>query len=210
MKVPWWRIMKSFVRLINKILYTILLETGNQWRDFRIGEMLSDLLRMVTRRAAIFWIRWRREIWFLGRPIYSELHISKRQVTKEWTICSVACWVKYFLILQILWMWDDAELTTFDIYDFINIPESKTTPRLRTWLTRFTSELPTMILSEENLLKCLVEPISMYSVLFSFSFKKLLLIHWLTDFKHASNFVIPISTFCWDGFNLKYNCVSSA
>ena len=40
--------------MINKILYTILLETGNQWRDFRIGEMLSDLLRMVTRRAAIF------------------------------------------------------------------------------------------------------------------------------------------------------------
>ena len=59
--------------------------------------MLSDLLRMVTRGAAhIFEHVGDEKFYFLGRPTYNELHISKRQVTKEWTICSVACWSKIF------------------------------------------------------------------------------------------------------------------
>ena len=96
-----------------------------------------DLLRRVTSRAAMFWTRCRRAIWFWGRPVYNELHISKRHVLKEWTICSMAFWFRYFLILQILWKWNDAELTTFEIWDFMVIPASNKTPRLRTWLTHF-------------------------------------------------------------------------
>ena len=126
-------------------LYIILFETDSQWRDFNISEILSDLLRRVTSRAAMFWTHCRRAIWFWGRPIYSELHISKRHVIKEWTICSVAFWFRYFLILQILRIWNDAELTTFEIWDFMVIPASNKTPRLRTWLTHFISELPIMI-----------------------------------------------------------------
>ena len=49
------------------MLFVILFETGSQWRDFKICEMLLDLLQSEIRRAAIFWTRWRRKIWFFWK-----------------------------------------------------------------------------------------------------------------------------------------------
>ena len=52
-------------------LKTILCETGSQCSSFKIGVIWHDFVDEVTTRAAVFCMRWRRDIWFCGRPWFT-------------------------------------------------------------------------------------------------------------------------------------------
>ena len=110
--------------------------------SFKTGVMWADFLVKVTKPAAAFWIRWRRANWSWGSPNKRELSISSREVTKLWTICSVAQGFKYFLIPPIFLMWKDTERTILDIWIwwFRDKDESKMTPKLRAFVAGLMSE----------------------------------------------------------------------
>ena len=122
-------------------LYTILQLTGSQWNSCKIGAIWEDFFDKVITRAAEFWMRWRRSICVRGRPIKREWTMSiNRETTTEWTICSVACEFKYFLILPLLWMRNDAVWTILETWEFSDIVESNMAPILRAWATWVISE----------------------------------------------------------------------
>ena len=81
---------------MSKSLYMILEDTGSQWRSKRTGLIWEYFVVKVTTRAAVFCMRWRRDSWTSGITNKREFPISRRDVTMEWTICSVGSTIRIF------------------------------------------------------------------------------------------------------------------
>ena len=69
----WYISIKGFrpcivLYVMTRILNSILFSTGRQCKFFSIGVTWSDRLRPITRRPAVFWIRWSLCLWYLGIP----------------------------------------------------------------------------------------------------------------------------------------------
>ena len=176
----------------------ILDDIGSQCKSKRTGVMWECFLVKVTTRAAVFWMRWRRESCLSGRPNTREFPMSSRDVTNEWTICSVELRSRYFRIFPMLRIWNEAERTVWEMWLFRDMDESKITPRLRAWSTGLMWESPTVTNGMETLDNCCGEPtcINMNSVLVSLIFKKLSFIHWRMSSIHDSIQFIADSACC--------------
>ena len=77
--------------------------TGSQCKSNKIGEMCSEGFVRVTSLAAVFCFSCSLWIWSLGSPNKIALPMSKRDDTKAWTNCSVACGLRYLRILEDFW-----------------------------------------------------------------------------------------------------------
>ena len=160
----------------------------------------------VTTQAAVFCMRWRRDSWKSGSPNKREFPISRRDVTKEWTIFSVEAQSRCFRNLPMLRMWNEAERTVLEMWFLNVIDESKMTPRLRTWLTGFMWESPTVIKGIEIFESCCGEPINMNSDLLSLIFRKLTFIHWRISWTQASMRLMQDWVCCCEGLKDTFVC----
>ena len=136
-----------------------------------MGVICDLFLVKVTKRAAAFWMRFKRLIWSCGRPKRRELPMSSREVTKLCAICSVAWGSKYFLILSMFLMWKEAERTTLETWFFRDIDESKITPRLRALAASDMSESPIVICGTWTFDSCCLEPKRTNSVLYKMLYR---------------------------------------
>ena len=125
--------------------------------------MCAEGLVRVISRAAIFCFNCKRWICSFGRLKRSEFPMSKREVMKAWTSCSVACGVRNLRICPRFLIWKDADLTVEET--------SMMTPRFRTCLTGAMLESPILICRFLILSSFCLEPMIMNSVLLSLSLR---------------------------------------
>ena len=191
-------------------LYWIRKLTGSQCKSDKIGEMCSEGFVRVTSLAAVFCFSCSLWIWSLGSPNKMALPMSKRDDTKAWTNCSVAYGLRYLRILPRFLSWNDADLITDEIWGTRVIVLSIKTPRLRTCETGAIVESPIFMCGMVILLRLFLEPMSMNSVLLSFSLRQLSFIHWRISSTHASIREIHLLAASWFESKAEYNWVSSA
>ena len=88
-----------------------------------------------------------------GKPKSNELQLSRLEVTKEWTSCSVACGVRNLTIFPIMWIWWPHDwhsvLTCCSILRW----ESNITPGFFSWGLVETVESPTFIVDMLSFLR---------------------------------------------------------
>jgi len=65
-EIQWLSGIENFVR--EMILYSIRSKTLSQWTDFRIWVMCWNFGAGTTVRSRVFWMCWRRFIWYFERP----------------------------------------------------------------------------------------------------------------------------------------------
>ena len=179
----------SVFQVRRRILKWILKRIGNQWRRCRTGKMRSNFLVLVSMRAVAFWACWSFLSWDSVISYNKALPLSRWDSIKAWTsFAAVSSW-STFLISFMFRIWKYVALHTFFfIWASIQSVLSNTIPKLRALGEARISVDAIWRLYVLGLDWWYVEAITRNSVLSSFSFNLLTIIHNFMSLIHDSIF----------------------